>query len=93
MRAANSSARRWGARRNDHLRGVSQALPVDSGQDRGDLRDALRGEIEEIIRGEIYEALDELSRLILPVDGAPWPAEATQAEDDDGEGEISDDRQ
>ena len=43
--------------------------------------------------GEIYEALDELSRLILPVDGAPWPAEATQAEDDDGEGEISDDRQ
>ena len=29
----------------------------------------LRGEIEEIIRGEIYEALDELSRPILPVDG------------------------
>ena len=42
---------------------------------------------------EIYEALDELSRPILPVDGGPWLAEATQAEDDDNEGEISDDRQ
>lgn len=44
-----------------------------------------RGEVEEIIRGEIYEALDELSRPILPVDGAPWPAEATQPADDDEE--------
>lgn len=52
-----------------------------------------RGEIEETVRGEIYEALDELSRPILPVDGGPWLAEATQAEDDDNEGEISDDRQ
>ena len=52
-----------------------------------------RGEIEETVRGEIYEALDELSRPILPVDGGPWLAEATQAEDDDNEGERSDDRQ
>jgi phage terminase Nu1 subunit (DNA packaging protein) len=52
-----------------------------------------RGEVEEVIRDEIYEALDELSRPILSVDGGPWPAEATQAEDDDNEGEISDDRQ
>jgi phage terminase Nu1 subunit (DNA packaging protein) len=44
-----------------------------------------RSEIEETVRGEIYEALDELSRPILPVDGAPWPAEATQAVDDDEE--------
>ena len=48
-----------------------------------------RGEIEETVRGEIYEALD----AILPGDGGPWLAEATQAEDDDNEGEISDDRQ
>jgi phage terminase Nu1 subunit (DNA packaging protein) len=53
-----------------------------------------RGEVEEIIRGEIYEALDELSRPILPVDAAPWPGETAQAaDDDDDEGEISDDRQ
>ena len=52
-----------------------------------------RGEVEEVIRGEIYEALDELSRPILPVEGAPWPREAAQTVDHDDEGEISDDRQ
>jgi len=44
-----------------------------------------RGEIEETVRGEIYEALDELSRPILPLDGGPWPGEAAQAADDDEE--------
>jgi phage terminase Nu1 subunit (DNA packaging protein) len=52
-----------------------------------------RGEIEQTVRGEIYDALDELSRPILPMDGGPWPGEATLAADDDDEGEISDDRQ
>jgi phage terminase Nu1 subunit (DNA packaging protein) len=30
-----------------------------------------RGEVEQIVRDEVYEALDELSRPILLVDGAP----------------------
>jgi phage terminase Nu1 subunit (DNA packaging protein) len=45
-----------------------------------------RAEIEEIVRGEIYEALDELSRPILPLDGGPWTGEAMQAANDDDEG-------
>jgi hypothetical protein len=31
-----------------------------------------RGEIEEIIRDELYEALDELSKPILPVNGGDF---------------------
>ena len=44
-----------------------------------------RSEIEEVIRDEIYEALDELSRPILPLDVGPRPGEAAQAADDDEE--------
>lgn len=46
-----------------------------------------RTEIEEALRGEVYEALEELSRPILPVD-TPWQAEGDAAPDDDEEKEI-----
>jgi phage terminase Nu1 subunit (DNA packaging protein) len=47
-----------------------------------------RGEVEEIVRDEIYEALEELSRPILPIDG-PWPGDEQAA--DIGEKGVSDD--
>ena len=41
-----------------------------------------RGEVEEIVRSECYEALDELSRPILPIE--PNNPEPTNTEVTDG---------
>jgi hypothetical protein len=46
-----------------------------------------RGEVEEIVREECYEALEELSRPILPVGGPAGVGGAMDAEDDE-EGEV-----
>ena len=46
-----------------------------------------RDEVEKIVRDEIYEALEELSRPILPIDG-PWPGDEQVA--DTGEKGVSD---
>ena len=60
---------------------------VDPGKLAGICEGRSRTEIEEALRGEVYEALEELSRPILPVD-TPWQAEGDAAPDDDEEKEI-----